>query len=561
MKKYLFYIVTLVIGLFLGRLLFGTSEKNKTHEHSEMKTQQWTCSMHPQILTSEPGNCPICGMDLIPVESAAYNEPMSKNEFSLTKNAMALANIETTVIEKGTENSSTLILSGKIKENEKATAVQTSYFNGRIEKLYVNSTGETVKKGQLLALIYSPELVSAQEELLTALSLKKSQPELYNAVKSKLKIWKLSESQIHKIETTKQPLINFPIYTNVSGIVTEKLIEEGSTVKEGMPLLKLSNLSSVWAEFDVYEKQIPTVKIGDVITVSTNANPSNQFKAKIVFIDPVLNNSTRTTTARVELSNKNGVLKPGMFVQGVLNTTFSNTNTPILIPKSAVLWTGKRSVVYLKKKTDMPVFEMQEVTLGNETATFYEILNGLHEGDEIVTNGTFTVDAAAQLQGKKSMMNADQQKNTIDVEFKNQLRNSYNKYIDLKNYLVKNDSLNVQKTAKLLVESLSEINMKLLDENEHQKWMSLQQNLKKYATGIASKEKLRDQRNDFMLLSNNFITTIKLFGVNTKVYQQFCPMANNNNGAFWLSENEEILNPYYGDAMLHCGSVEEIYEN
>ncbi len=163
------------------------SDMSDTHDHSgESENQMWTCSMHPQIMQPEPGDCPICGMDLIPAESGA--DGLAMNEIKMSENAMALANIQTSVVGKGQIGSNSLKLSGKIKANEESNAVQVTYFGGRIEKLYVNSTGERVRAGQRLATIYSPDLVAAQQELLTASSLKESQAELYKAVRNKLKL-------------------------------------------------------------------------------------------------------------------------------------------------------------------------------------------------------------------------------------------------------------------------------------------------------------------------------------------------------------------------------------
>src|SRR5690606_32461962 len=177
--------------------------------------QMWTCSMHPQIMQPESGDCPICGMDLIPADGGS--DGLLADQFKLTENAMALANIQTTIVGKGNVEGNTIKLSGKIAENEEANAVQVSYFSGRIERLNVNFTGETIRKGQLLATIYSPELYAAQQELITAASLKDSQPTLYKAVRNKLKLWKLSENQINLIETSGKVLENFPVYATVSG--------------------------------------------------------------------------------------------------------------------------------------------------------------------------------------------------------------------------------------------------------------------------------------------------------------------------------------------------------
>jgi Cu(I)/Ag(I) efflux system membrane fusion protein len=409
MKKNIISIgLALIGGLVAGYLIFGgnsydgaVSEHN--HNQESKSGEMWTCSMHPQIMQPEPGDCPICGMDLIPMESET--DGLAENQFKMSVNAVALANISTTKVGFSTSGDSSLKLSGTIEENEKAVATQASYFDGRIEKLFINFEGEEVRNGQRLATIYSPELVSAQQELITASSLKESQPALYTAVRNKLKLWKLTEKQIQQIEQSGQIQENFPVYANVSGTVSEIMVEAGNYVKQGSPLFKIANLNTVWAVFDAYENQVSLLKEGQNIGIVTKAYPDKKFDAKISFINPVLNSATRTVEVRAVLNNPKGELKPGMFVAGVLGLTQKSEDDTIIIPESAVLWTGERSVVYLKTDLNNPVFEMREITLGNAINGGYVVLSGLENGDEIVTNGTFTVDAAAQLQGKKSMMN------------------------------------------------------------------------------------------------------------------------------------------------------------
>lgn len=408
-KNILYIVLAALVGLFAGWLIFGQSPNNnmtEEHDHAqEMESgQMWTCSMDTQVMQPESGSCPICGMDLIPAESSG--EGLAINEIKMTKNAMALANVRTTIV--GNEmaaNDVAISISGKIKMNEEENAIQASYFDGRIEKLNVNFEGQELKKGQLLATIYAPNLVAAQQELITAASLKESQPSLYKAVRNKLKLWKLSESQINAIEESGKVRENFPIYTTVSGTVSEKMASEGDYIKQGQPIVKVSNLNSVWAEFDAYENQISQFKKGQKVKIATNAYPDKEFDATISFIDPVLNTQTRTITLRATLKNKEGVFKPGMFVKGKVQGNSENSSEHLTIPASSVMWTGERSLVYVKTNPNEPVFEMREVTLGNRNGEMFTVVSGLDNGDEIVTNGTFTVDAAAQLQGKKSMMN------------------------------------------------------------------------------------------------------------------------------------------------------------
>ena len=545
-NKIVIYIGILVVGVLLGWLLFGGSSKKDTeHNHDAISetNQMWTCSMHPQIMQPESGDCPICGMDLIPVDGGS--DGLLADQFKLTENAMALANIQTSIVGKGNVEGNTIKLSGKIAENEEANAVQVSYFAGRIERLNVSFTGEEVRKGQLLATIYSPELYAAQQELITAASLKESQPALYKAVRNKLKLWKLSENQINQIEETGKVKENFPVYATVSGTVTEKLVEQGDYIKQGQPLLKIANLNTVWGNFDVYENQIDRFKKGQEVMITTNAYPNKEFKGKVDFIDPVLNTKTRTVTLRVVLSNKDDVFKPGMFVTANIEGSTAKNDEVLTIPASSVLWTGERSVVYLKTNPDQPIFEMREIKLGNQIGNEYEVVEGLFVGNEIVTNGTFTVDAAAQLQGKKSMMNKDggkvmtgheghlgmdnnasnkesdhtnmNERLEVSAKFQEQLKAVFNAYINLKDALVKEDSKSTSTSTKTLLNKLNKVDMKLLSDNKaHNHWMSLEKEIKSSATSISETSDIESQRDHFKHLSSHLINAVQLFGVNER---------------------------------------------
>ena len=573
MKKYLIYIGLLAVGLLLGWLLFGGSANNDPeHNHNDLAetNQLWTCSMHPQIMQPEPGDCPICGMDLIPAESSS--EGLLADQFKLTENAMALANIQTSIVGHSKTEDNAIKLSGKIVENEEANAVQVSYLSGRIERLNVSYTGEDVRKGQLLATIYSPELYAAQQELLTTASLKESQPALYKAVRNKLKLWKLSENQINQIETSGKVKENVPVYATVSGTVSEKLVEQGDYIKQGQPLLKIANLNTVWANFDVYENQINLFKKGQQISITTNAYANKEFKAKVDFIDPVLDTKTRTVKLRAVLNNKENLFKPGMFIGGKIKGITSNKEQLLTIPSSAILWTGVRSVVYLKPNTIAPVFEMREITLGNKIGDNYEVSEGLENGDEIVTNGTFTVDAAAQLQGKKSMMNKEggkvmtgheghtMNKEEEKIEFETSIEKPFyaviDAYIALKDALIKSDAALASNKSNSLRKVLEAMPEDIIAKT-HNYWSILHKSSK----GISENIDLVHQRKQFQIISDKLIYMVRNFDkLDSKLFVQFCPMANNNKGAYWLSKEEKVYNPYYGDAMLTCGEVKQIIE-
>ena len=579
MNKNIIYIISaLLIGLAVGYFAFGgsdpSSESEEAHEHAAEANQMWTCSMHPQIMQPEPGDCPLCGMDLIPAEEGSVG--LSPNEIRMTENAMALANIQTSIIGAATTTEGrTITLSGKIMRNEEANTVQASYFEGRIEKLHVNFTGENVRKGQLLATIYAPSLVNTQQELITTASMKHVQPELYQAVRNKLKLWKLSEKQINQIEASGKVQEVFPIYATVSGTVTEKLADEGDYVSQGQPILRLSNLNSVWAMFDAYENQISMIKVGQEIKVSTNAYPDKEYTARISFIDPILNTSSRTIAVRATLNNAGGILKPGMFAVGTLENMGGSGIEELHIPATAVMWTGKRSLVYVKTNPDEPIFEMREVTLGKRSGDAYAVSEGLKSGEEIVTHGTFTVDAAAQLQGKPSMMNQvngeeahqqhaslvpdlDLERIKVSTKFISQLSTLFNDYIKLKDALVDDKGSDAQSAAKTFEASLAKLDAsELKDKSVKEAWEDYQSTLKSSIAKISSSADIKKQRDEFMALSTAMTNSVQIFGVNKTVYSQYCPMANNDKGAYWLSLDEEIKNPYYGASMLKCGEVKE----
>lgn len=571
-KKFLYIGIAVIVGLLAGYVLFsGNSEEsmaNKditdmsdSHDHSsESSEQMWTCSMHPQIMQPEPGDCPICGMDLIPAESGG--EGLAMNEIKMTKNAMALANIRTTIVgNEMADNEGVISLSGKIKMNEEENAIQASYFDGRIERLNVNYEGQEVRKGQLLATIYAPNLVAAQQELITAASLKESQPSLYKAVRNKLKLWKLSEGQINSIEESGKVLENFPIYATVSGTVSEKMTSEGDYVKQGQPIVKVSNLNSVWAEFDAYENQFSEFKKGQKIKVITNAYPNKEFDAAISFIDPILNTQTRTVTVRANLKNNEGIFKPGMFVTGKVEGKSNGSKTQLSIPASAVMWTGERSLVYVKTNPNEPVFEMREVMLGNRNGETFSVVSGLQDGEEIVMNGTFTVDAAAQLQGKKSMMNkSTKSKNLMPMsDMKMKLSETFQKefqealptYFQMKDAFVASDAGQVSTFAKATSQKLKFIKSGDLGKMEKSHLSKSIQML----DAIAENDNLENQRSHFVILNENMVAiAMNMQSLDPQLYVQKCPMANNNKGAVWLSKEKEIRNPYYGEQMLTCGS-------
>jgi len=405
-NKYISFSLILIGGIFLGWLFFhspGKTEDKHNHTAEATKGTIWTCAMHPQIRMPHPGKCPICGMDLIPLNQGGTTA--DSGAIQMTKEAAQLANVLTSVVSKQNPVKD-IRLYGKVQADERLLQSQVSYLPGRIEKLYVNFTGEVVRKGQALAVIYSPDLVTAQQELLETVKTKSSQPVLYEAAKDKLRQWKLTESQITSIENSGKVKTDFEVFANTSGIVSARRVNTGDYISPGTVLFDVADLSHLWIMFDAYESDLPFLAQGQKITFNLEALPGAEYSGNISFIDPVLDPVTRVAKVRVEINNQGGKLKPEMFATGMVKATLNQYKNKLVIPRSAVLWTGKRSVVYVKQSgTDEPIFKMREIELGPMLGNSYVVENGLMDGEEVVTQGAFSVDASAQLEGKPSMMN------------------------------------------------------------------------------------------------------------------------------------------------------------
>ncbi len=575
-------------GLFLGWLIFhnsGTTIKTneaEVHEHSEAEHTIWTCAMHPQIRMDEPGDCPICGMDLIPLKNS--NAEIDDQAIEMSESAMKLAEVQTSVVSKGS-TSKDILLYGKIQVNERLLQSQTAHVPGRIEKLLINVTGEQVRLGQLIAKIYSPELVTAQKELIEALSLKDKYPAMVEATREKLRNWKLSDEQIGEIEKSGKVTTTVDIYANTSGIVSSRKVNEGDYISKGAVLFDVVDLTKVWGVFDAYESDLPWILMNQSVNFTAQALPGLTFSGKISFIDPVVDPSTRIVKVRIELANPGLALKPEMFINGTIHSTLKGSGEQLTIPQTAVLWTGTRSVVYVRlPETEHPSFKLREITLGAAMKDTYVVLDGLAEGEEIVTNGTFSIDAAAQLAGKKSMMNptggkvstghnhggqtmSDEEMSKMESkaeplkvsdDFKKQLTQVYKKYLTMKDAFVASDAHKVMTAATDVTAALKKVDMGLLKGDAHMVWMENLAVLEKTATSISKLMDIEKQRSEFAKFNIAFYKSIKAFGLDgVTAYYQYCPMAEKDKGAYWFSSSEEIKNPYFGDAMLGCGETRE----
>ncbi len=603
----------LLAGLLLGWLIFGNSSDpssgdqlspeemeqhvQDTHTNEDGETI-WTCSMHPQVRETEPGNCPICGMELIPASSQGAEASEDDYSMVMTASAARLADIQTTPVFRGTPQKE-LDLPGRIKVDERRITRVTTHFSGRIRDLKVDFTGASIRKGEVMATIYSPELISAQRELLETAKQKERNPRLYESTRQKFRLWEFTEEQIQAIEDRGTVQNELEILSPANGFVMSRNIAEEQHVVEGTVIFEVANLEHIWVVLEAYEDDIQWIQQGDSITFRAPNNPALQHESTVAWIDPIVDPQTRTVGIRADFANPENQLKPDMLIYGNLQGEMDSEK--LLVPSSSVLWTGPRSLVYVKDTSvDVPRYEVREVELGVRAGNFYVIENGVEEGEEVVFNGAFRIDSEMQLADRFSMMNREpgsgairlhdhggvemddtemddmemddmdgqdingmetqQEMDTQDHtggidgatdDFREDFKTLLTHYLDGKEALFASDADAVSEAFRQASEELEAIGMHRMGGDAHVRWMEQYEAIEGHLDQILESENLESRREDFALLSHVLIEAVNNYQIPGVVYHQYCPMVD----ASWLSRDEQIQNPYSPDTMPNCGEV------
>lgn len=602
-------LILMVVSFYAGHIfhsqsLSGHSELHKNNDAEtgvaeEESIQEWTCSMHPQIRRPKPGKCPICAMDLIPVKSGLQSSDEHAPVLELSPSAEKLADITTLPVERKFV-SVEIKMFGKVAFNESTLSFITARMPGRIDKLYVNYAGIAVKKGEHIAEVYSPDLLLAQRELIESLKLlKTSKPDdefagrIMNSVREKYRLWGFSEEQVQEIIDKGKISDHLTITAPISGIVIEKDVNEGKYYEKGERLFTIADLNQVWVNLEAYETELPFIKYGQEVEFTTEAFPERTFTGRIAFIQPFMNEMTRTVKVRLNADNHHGALKPGMFVHALLRAKiaenekviepylagkwispmhpeiikdgpgkcdicgmdlvpaetlgFTDENDkkflpPLVVPVSAPLITGKRAVVYLAVSGRKGVYEGREIRLGSRAGDYYIVKAGLKEGENVVVKGNFKIDSSLQIMAKPSMMTAPENKNSEPKVKKKD--NAHNHAAILPDELL-DSYFAVQKALSL---------DNLADAAGHAAVLD-----KHYSAALSSSKDLKSAREVFVVISNRLYEDIAGAGekIRRPVYRFFCPMAFESRGAYWLQDNDKIQNPYFGSVMFGCGELKE----
>ena len=342
-KRHARHGITLAAGILLGWLLFSSEPVPATGEQASppvVAPRAWTCSMHPGVRQDVPGRCPFCGMDLVPVESGGDTSPVAgPAAVRLSREALALADVSVTRVSE-TIPVKEISLHGTIRPDERLSRALVAHVKGRVEQLFVHSPGDSVRRGQPVALLYSPDLLNAQQELLEA----GQQPALLAAAREKLRLLKMTGRQIEEIRQAGVPSSSVELLADAGGVVTARRVEVGDYVAPGSLLFELTGLSPAWAIFDARERDLPYLRVGDRVEYVLPALPGRTFQGEITLVEPILDEATRALKVRVETPNPSGELKPGMYARATVKATPGTGEARIVIPATAVLWTGRRSI-------------------------------------------------------------------------------------------------------------------------------------------------------------------------------------------------------------------------
>jgi len=586
---WLLLLVLLPAAFILGRLAISPEgETAPANGQTAEEPTRWTCSMHPQIiLPSNDQQCPICFMDLIPLEEDSGG--LGPRDLALSDEAAALADVAVAPVERRFL-ARQVPLVGRVAVDDNRLREVTAWYAGRLDRLHVGTRGVTVRAGQPLAEIYSPDLYAAQVELQSAARATRpgqgGATPLLEAARRKLRLLGLSAERIAEVESGAQPAEHIVITAEAPGVVLEQKAVEGQYVNRGGVLYTVADLSRVWLKLEAYERDLAWLREGQKVHFRTRNLPGQFFTGEIVFIDPVVDERTRTCEVRVEVPNPDGLLKPGLLVSARVEAVLAEGGVPVagnevarpplVIPETAPLLTGTRAVVYVRQPdTETPTFSGRTVELGPRADGAYLVASGLEEGEQVVVRGAFKIDSALQIQAKESMMGQDtapppaveppdNRELEIPETFRRDLASLLDAYLVLQEKLAADDEVGSAAAAAQVTRAYQTLEAARggLPVSLARRWSGFSARLEEALAGLEDAGDLEARRVPFQPLSDTLWEMVVAFDpASEQPLRRFhCPMAFSNTGADWIQDSAQIANPYFGDMMLRCGSEVAIHE-
>ncbi len=565
-------VLALAVAFGLGAVLFSGGEAPPTsvEAHTEHDTV-WTCSMHPSVRASEPGSCPICGMDLIPATTTGANE--SRDRVVLSERARILARLQTTAVRRQGDAAAEVRLLGRVEPDETTRKSVTTWIGGRIDRLHVNTTGEVVRAGQVIATLYSPEVYAAHQDLLTAKSqvsklsggtdaTQRAAASAFVAARERLKLLGVPDRDLDRMEQAERPTQSVSIRTPFGGTVIERVATEGAYVETGAALYRIANLDRLWVQLDAYESDLPRIAVGQQVSIVVEGLPE-PVEGTVAFVDPTLDPQRRTARVRVAVENPDGQLRPGMFAEAVVaSVAEAGSEAPLVIPASAALFTGKRSLVYVEVQSGEQLsYEPRTVRLGPRLGDVYPVVTGLSEGQRVVSRGAFAIDADLQIRGGASMMTAPDDREVaaaaglqLPPEELKMLAPVVQRYLDVQRALAEDDHAAAVKGARALGDAVAGAT---LTGEAAAAWGEVADPLRSHAMHVAMSGDLEGARGGFEPLSAGIEELLIRFGnpLDAELHVAFCPMAQGDAGARWVQQGTTIDNAYFGASMRTCGEI------
>jgi membrane fusion protein, copper/silver efflux system len=585
------FVVVLLVGLVIGSTLFGRvaapdhdgrdgiAASSGDHDHGE--GVEWTCAMHPQIRQPGPGQCPICGMDLIPVvtgdDDGQYGQAA---RLTVSDRAAALMAVQIWPAERR-DLASDVRLSGSVGYDETQVHDVILRTEGQVERLYVNYEQAAVRRGQRLADIYSPAILAASQELLQArrAAERGGMADLVEAAAAQLMAMGVTRAQIDRILDTGQPARTYTLYSPADGVVADLASRQGEWLMGGGRLLRVAGLGRVWVQFDAFERDLGRLRVGQPLQFTVESFPGEVFAGTIAFIDPVVDGGSRTARVRVQVQNPGLRLKPGMLARGQATGTGTGGDGVIVIPASAPLLTGQRALVYVQLPGfDRPTFEARDVTLGARQGAYREVTSGLSEGELVVVNGAFRIDSELQIRGRPSMMGGPppvHDHGVVPVPETGALRDGARvpvrlsaaagrqleavvvAYLDVAGALSRDDAATARAAARTLDGALRAAELAGLDADATREWGRIRTGMRQRAAAMTATTDLVRLRRELKPLSELAEAAVRTFPSDQvgPVFRAMCPMVEGAE-ATWLTRVEAVENPYYGEDMFDCGEIE-----
>lgn len=599
--------IAMVAAVVVAAFLLGRGSLPPEHRHAhevqadatqgEGDGRLYTCSMHPQVRSVDPRErCPICGMDLIPVPGGETTRvDGAAPRLSLSPRSAALLQVATVPVERRQAHTS-LLLYGTVEVDETRLRHVAAWAPGRLERLFIDQTGIEVRAGEPMVEIYSPPLVAAQQELLQSVAAQQRLPEtaatshrasaeaLVAAARDKLRLLGLSAEQVAEVAARGTVADRITLTAPVSGVVTARDATQGMVVSTGDRMYSVADLSHVWAQLEVHEREVAWVRPAQPVTLRVAAHPGEEWRGMVAFVYPVVEEATRTVRVRVHVPNPGGRLKPGMFVTGEVQPPTGH-GEELVIPATAALLTGRRAVVYvLVPDAQEPTFEAREVVLGPRVGEEVVVRQGLAAGELVVMRGNFKIDSELQIRGRPSMMaggalggaghahhgalppppaatteggavpaDAAAAPPALAAAAAALVRGNFL----LVKGLSDDDANAAEAAARRLLAELAGVDEARLPAAASDLWRPLAARMRAGLQRMLEPGELDDMRPHFETFSEALTEAVRRFGAGGQVvYRAVCPMVQGRKG-YWLQPQTAITNPYHGARMYSCGEIAE----